>query len=240
MKYCRPLVCYGVLFLCAYRLYAQQVSFDPHSRSSCSQETNVPIPAECVSDKTMPCTDKSFFFECALRDQKLEKMGFTALKKSMEQRSPEEQTSYDRLVVSFHVFYKLHEESEEGHSCTYCGALEEFDHVAMNYQFLAMAGGLGASGFPTLTASDLSHAEASLNRAYRARLAEIPPEKCPAIPYSISQCVSGADARETERAWMRYRDAWIAFAGLRWPDVPAEVWSTQLSRLRTKQLEPLE
>ncbi len=41
---------------------------------------------------------------------------------------------------------------------------------------------------------------------------------------------------EEERAWVAYRDEWVKFAKVRWPQVSAESWLAQLTRERITQL----
>ena len=43
--------------------------------------------------------------------------------------------------------------------------------------------------------------------------------------------------RDAERAWLKYRDSWIAFAKLRYPSVPADAWLVLLTNDRTSILD---
>jgi len=45
--------------------------------------------------------------------------------------------------------------------------------------------------------------------------------------------------RTTQRTWLRYRDAWITFAALKYPKVSADSVRTWLSRERTDALSKL-
>lgn len=49
--------------------------------------------------------------------------------------------------------------------------------------------------------------------------------------------VTQAGIRATQRKWLRYRDAWVAFAKLRYPGTAPDVWMTWLSEQRTEQLK---
>ena len=40
---------------------------------------------------------------------------------------------------------------------------------------------------------------------------------------------TSAGVRTTQRSWLRYRDAWVALAAVRWPALPQEVWLAWLS-----------
>ena len=51
--------------------------------------------------------------------------------------------------------------------------------------------------------------------------------------------VSAADIRKTQRAWLAYRDAWVAFAALRYPALPADALKALLTQWRVKLLSQL-
>jgi uncharacterized protein YecT (DUF1311 family) len=46
--------------------------------------------------------------------------------------------------------------------------------------------------------------------------------------------------RETEQAWLRLRDAWVAFARMAYPRQSAGTVRTQITRLRLQQLQALQ
>lgn len=45
--------------------------------------------------------------------------------------------------------------------------------------------------------------------------------------------------RDTQRLWLKYRDAWIAFGAVRYPSVAAEAWTAMLTARRNAQLKDL-
>jgi uncharacterized protein YecT (DUF1311 family) len=45
--------------------------------------------------------------------------------------------------------------------------------------------------------------------------------------------------RNTERAWLAYREAWVEFGGLKWPKVSADSWRTWLTQERTAELKQM-
>jgi uncharacterized protein YecT (DUF1311 family) len=82
-------------------------------------------------------------------------------------------------------------------------------------------------------AVDIARADAALNAAYR---------KLMALPGSGKGEVGDGTVtkdgiRATQRAWIAYRDAWVAFAKLRYPAVPAAAWQTRLTDRRTEALK---
>jgi hypothetical protein len=64
-----------------------------------------------------------------------------------------------------------------------------------------------------------------LDQAYRKVLADVPE--------------GAAGVQATEQAWARYRDAWVAFAAVRYPAVPAAAWDARLTARRIQQLRKL-
>ena len=51
--------------------------------------------------------------------------------------------------------------------------------------------------------------------------------------------VTKGDVHATERAWLNYRDAWIAFGQARYPAVAPQAWGAWLTERRIRQLESL-
>jgi uncharacterized protein YecT (DUF1311 family) len=46
--------------------------------------------------------------------------------------------------------------------------------------------------------------------------------------------------RVAERAWIAYRDAWVRFAQVRWPEVSSDSWLTFLTRERAERVARME
>jgi hypothetical protein len=63
-------------------------------------------------------------------------------------------------------------------------------------------------------ASSLPIVDADLNRSYRELLTDA----------DISGDKNGTAAREAERAWIRYREAWVVYGTLRWPETTPDQW----------------
>ena len=89
------------------------------------------------------------------------------------------------------------------------------------------------------TAAELAKADAELNAAYRKRLAGIEP--CDPEYSNCSPPLEPENLREAQRAWIPYRDAWVAFYQERWrgaatPAVLRNEIATALTRARTADL----
>lgn len=89
---------------------------------------------------------------------------------------------------------------------------------------------LSAGRLPAASAPQNQAADAQLNAAYRKLMAAGDPE---------FGTITLKGVRETERVWIRYRDAWLAFAKVAYPAVPQAALSAHLTRERTALLEEL-
>jgi uncharacterized protein YecT (DUF1311 family) len=43
--------------------------------------------------------------------------------------------------------------------------------------------------------------------------------------------------KSTQRKWIRYRDAWVVFGGVRCPEITDTSWKTLITRERIAQLQ---
>jgi uncharacterized protein YecT (DUF1311 family) len=57
------------------------------------------------------------------------------------------------------------------------------------------------------------------------------------IPASFGNDDALVTLKRTQRAWLKYRDAWLAFGATRYPRVLAHSWETWLNQQRTAQLQ---
>lgn len=86
---------------------------------------------------------------------------------------------------------------------------------------------------PSFTHQNYLEADKKLNLIYAKLLPRLPDTK-----YE-GNCKSLQTIRASARAWIAYRDDWVAFAHLRWPQVSTESWLTLLTQERTTQLEDI-
>ena len=86
---------------------------------------------------------------------------------------------------------------------------------------------------PHGSSPDYQHADSDLNTVYRKVLDAA---KSPEYPSDDGEIQPGG-IHDTERSWLHYRDAWIAFAQLRYPSTSQNAWSQWLTATRTKRLK---
>ena len=107
-------------------------------------------------------------------------------------------------------------------------AVERKEAIADEFEKQAI--GFVAGKFPTGKGD--AKADAELNAAYRRALGE----------YAKSeplQSITPEGLRETQRLWLRYRDAWIAFSHALKPGVDTEPLLRRLTTLRTRQIKAI-
>jgi uncharacterized protein YecT (DUF1311 family) len=76
----------------------------------------------------------------------------------------------------------------------------------------------------------LKKTDVELNAAYRAARKRASALVGDEDVTSVDQLV------KAERAWIAFRDVWVAYAALRWPSVPGDAWRTWLTRERIGML----
>jgi uncharacterized protein YecT (DUF1311 family) len=142
------------------------------------------------------------------------------------------QRSSFNAVLKAHDAYADANSSAESPPGTGRGAsmLEVQDNV--NQEFAADIDRLEQRKLPKATHLDYVHANQDLNSGYRKVWAELVQTKAqdPDEP-------GPRNLLAAERAWLVYRDAFVAFAKLRWPQVSPDSWLTFLTRERIARLE---
>lgn len=88
---------------------------------------------------------------------------------------------------------------------------------------------LSAGRAPVFSRAAFAAEDAKLNAAYRKRLAGIEPVDSPGA-------VTKAGVRGAQRAWLRYRDAFLAFAAVKFPNVTRDSLAAWLTQKRTAML----
>ena len=98
-----------------------------------------------------------------------------------------------------------------------------------NRSFAALLADVDAGRLTAAGAADRAAADAALNMKYRDLLRRAP-------SLLADTTVKAADVASAEKAWIRYRDAWLAFAKARYPSLSLDALATRLTRERTAQL----
>ncbi len=95
-----------------------------------------------------------------------------------------------------------------------------------------------SGNLPHASAAEYQSHDLELNRAFREALrsAERMIASDDADGLSSFEEIQPVGIRKTERAWLIYRDAWVAFATLHYPGTTREAWLDELTQSRVHRL----
>ncbi len=151
--------------------------------------------------------------------------------------TPEVRQAFQALEQAEQAFAEAHSGKEIDLSGTGRAAFSIEGAEKVHEQFLADLERLVKGNVPAASEVDYKNADAKLNTSYRALLAERGKEsKEERMPGSVE--VSGI--RETERVWIKFRDAWVTFGSVANPGVSKEQVGTWITRQRVEQMKEIE
>lgn len=139
--------------------------------------------------------------------------------------SPSEKQALARLRKAHEAFAQASGSGEVDHSGTLRAAMEIGAEEKLRDELLAMIRQLEAGKVPAPGHARFVAADAALNAAYRKALQGVEPN-------SGVGAVTRDGIRDAQRAWLAYRDSFLAFAALRYPKVPRESLATWLTLKR--------
>ena len=109
---------------------------------------------------------------------------------------------------------------------------------ALQEDFAAALKRFESGKLPHASAIDYKIQDADLNRVFQEALSSakrtIASDKTDSLP--SEEEIQPAGIRKTERAWLAYRDAWVAFATLHYLGTTREAWLDELTRSRVHRL----
>lgn len=115
------------------------------------------------------------------------------------------------------------------------GAFAVEARETLEIQLLEDVGRFERGDRPAQRAADLVPADQALNAIYRSVRTQLTAGVA-AHEYALFGTVTADGVRDSQRAWLRYREAWVAFAATRWGDTPADAWRAWLTGSRTTAL----
>jgi hypothetical protein len=204
-------------------------SFDPGDEASCNKAVG-------PRDDSSAIGLRGWIYGCGQADQEIEKREFGALSRVESAALKEERQAYQALLGAFEKYRGLALTIDEKRcgGGTGCGAGMSVDEASFDYWFLLMAQGFRRAGFPPTTEKDFADADAKLNGEFQNAIADSP-MNCPGND-SGGDCVSRQQLRAMERAWLAYRESWVAYGALKWPSVTPLTFRTLLTRRQAKWL----
>jgi uncharacterized protein YecT (DUF1311 family) len=168
------------------------------------------------------CTDHAASMAAPVREAKIARIAAGW--------SPAEMQAFAALRRAQAAFVEAHGGGEVDLSGTARAAMEIEAEEAERDAFVAMLQRLAAGRAPAFTHTQFVAADAKLNQVYRKALAE-------AGPADAVGPVQKEGIRDAQRAWLRYRDAFLAFAAVKYPQVSRDSLAAWLTQQRTTMLE---
>lgn len=153
----------------------------------------------------------------------------------LRRQLPAQQTAaFDQLVSAGAAFAKARQEEMDYHGTIAAARAIGAETEEKEWQrehLLAFEKGNAKLALP----QQLPIADAELNRLYRAIMAKSSAD--PDHPDQLEDStVTKAEVRTAQRLWLKYRDAWVRFAALRYPAMSADALKATLTQWRARQL----
>jgi uncharacterized protein YecT (DUF1311 family) len=145
--------------------------------------------------------------------------------------TPSQRQLYDRLYSAEDNFEIVRVNNEIDLSGTARAMYQLADRGKLRDQFLINLQRFSKSDIPQATAADVKNLDAQMNVLYQ-KIMQAPEDPFPGM-------VKPQGIRDTQRAWLKLRDAWMDFSKSAYPTLSSDRVMAQLIRLRLNQLRLL-
>lgn len=139
--------------------------------------------------------------------------------------TPQERAAFEPLRRAFEDFVAASAAGDLVRSGTAYASLRRRLEQGLRDQFADMLQRLSSGDAPHFTAAELRTEDLQLNQAYRSRIADERQYDAPGISVESIQAA--------QRAWLGYRDAFLAFAAVKFPNVPQTSLAAWITRNRS-------
>lgn len=150
----------------------------------------------------------------------------------------EHRTAFTALRKAADVFFEARVQGEVDASGTARGAFIVGERQALENGLLESVQAFERGQLPQASTDDLAQADRRLNETYAAARQAATFEDAQAM-FGPLGSISPEGIRDAERAWIKYRDAWVKFGAARYPSVAPNAWNHWLTVQREKQLREL-
>jgi formylmethanofuran dehydrogenase subunit E/uncharacterized protein YecT (DUF1311 family) len=144
---------------------------------------------------------------------------------------PHEKEAFSRLQQAAKTFFEASSRNEVDLSGTGRAAFEIEAEAALNDEFVAAIQHFERGQLPRFSSSDFIGADNELNSVYSKIQAE--PDS------AVIGTVTATGIKTAQRAWLSYREAWVKFGQVKYPEVTPDSWRTWLTQDRVKMLKDL-
>jgi uncharacterized protein YecT (DUF1311 family) len=176
-------------------------------------------------------TGRQLNFLCLGRNQSRVADEVALAEKHFNTGSAQQRAAFQRLLAARNAYLDAHS-SEEPNGTTGTAQYAMADEIDIDDTWARTLNQFADNKLPHYTETDFRKADADLNVSFRKALDTI------ANCYGDA-CLRAEQLRQIERAWIVYRDAWVAYAALRWPSTSADSWRTWLTLERAEDLKQL-
>jgi hypothetical protein len=149
-----------------------------------------------------------------------------ALRALIARWTPGERQAFEPLRRAFEEFVAASSAGDLAGSGSSAASLRARLGQGLRDQFAETLQRLSDGRAPRFTAGQLGTEDLQLNQAYRARLEDERQYDAPGISVESLQ--------NAQRAWLRYRDAFLAFARVKYPNVARESLAAWITRNRSE------
>lgn len=139
-----------------------------------------------------------------------------------------EKTSLRRLEKLADRYFEARVDYEVDASGTARAAMAISEDAALREDLLASLERFESGSLPRYSEPQFAAADARLNGVYTRVLS---------IPEFSHGTVTKGGIKATQRLWLKYRDAWVAFGKVKYPRVSATNWKAELTEKRIPMLE---
>lgn len=144
--------------------------------------------------------------------------------------SETDKTALTQLQQAAEHFFAVRASNEVDHSGTGRAAFEIEERAVLKADLLTSLQNLENHHFPQYSAAQAADADKQLNTVYQKIIKN--------NDFSVGT-VDRSSVQKTQVQWLKYRDAWIAFGKIKYPQVDADSWKTWLAEKRIKMLQDL-
>lgn len=151
--------------------------------------------------------------------------------------SDADRAAFARLRAAADSYFDAVVDGEVDMSGTARGALAVGAREELESKLVESLQAFEQGKLPRGGAQELASADKSLNASYAKAMKAAKPIE--GESFSNLGTVTPDGIRAAERAWIKYRDAWVAFGAHKYPAVPADAWRTSFTRERDEALKLL-
>jgi uncharacterized protein YecT (DUF1311 family) len=165
--------------------------------------------------------------ESTLKDKKMKK----DLADLTAKWTPEQHKAYQQLQEANKAYIEARIGNEVDISGTARGALVIGEQSTLEETIFKRLQASETCTIPSATGDQFQKVDQELNTLYKEVISK---------EFFPSSGISPEGIKKTQRAWIKYRDAWVSFGHIKCPDISAESWKTLLTEERINQLKELK